>query len=136
MHKYSIRTKQFALFNTFTHALASHRPNQTPAEILRAGAFGGGYFRPISSAVTKTRYEGVWKELPESWLDGINIATQVASDVYRASVNKHKVTQANQLFRWCEDHKAVASSPLGRTVTCSQYVIRDHSGLALSVDPT
>ncbi|MGH0161698.1 UNVERIFIED_CONTAM: hypothetical protein FKN15_041401 [Acipenser sinensis] len=44
-------------------------PNMTPKEVLQAGSFGGTYFRPIHSSITKEKYNGVWKELPADWLD-------------------------------------------------------------------
>ena len=54
-----------------------------PQEVLQAGSFGGGYFRDITSSVTKTTYKDAWKELPEDWLEGLDIKTQVASQTYR-----------------------------------------------------
>ena len=33
------------------------RPNRTPEEVLRAGGFGGTYFRNIHSAVTNIQYK-------------------------------------------------------------------------------
>jgi hypothetical protein len=57
-----------------------------------AGSFGGTYFRPIYSSVTKKDYgDEVWKELPSSWLEGLNIDKQVASPVYRVGQNRYKV---------------------------------------------
>ena len=45
---------------------------------LQAGSFGGTYFRPIYSSVTKQKYgPEVWKELPQDWIEGLNIKTQV-----------------------------------------------------------
>ena len=42
------------------------------------GSFGGTYFRPIYSSVTKTQYgPEVWEELPQDWLEGLDIQTQV-----------------------------------------------------------
>eukprot|EP00808_Paulinella_micropora_P008707 g60504.t1 len=66
-------------------------PNLSPAEVLQMGSFGGGYFRDIYSSVTKQHYTQVWKELPEEWLKGLKIPTQVASSKYRNEVNKYKV---------------------------------------------
>jgi len=68
------------------------RPNLTPKEVLQLGSFGGTYFRPIYSSVTKQKYGSeVWKELPEDWLQGLNVRTQVASSIYDESKNKYKV---------------------------------------------
>ena len=60
------------------------KPNLSPKEVLQAGSFGGGYFRDITSSVTKTTYRH-WKELPEDWLGGLDVKTQVASQTYRTS---------------------------------------------------
>ena len=43
-------------------------------EVLQAGSFGGTYFRPIYSSVTKVKYgKEVWQELPSDWLEGLDI---------------------------------------------------------------
>ena len=46
------------------------RPNMTPKEVLQAGSFGGTYFRPIKSSVTGLKYNKMWTELPQNWLEG------------------------------------------------------------------
>lgn len=66
-------------------------PNLTPPEVLKLGSFGGGYFRPITSGVTGAKYNKVWKELPEEWLENLDIKTQVASMKYTTTINKYKV---------------------------------------------
>ena len=66
-------------------------PNLTPAEVLRAGSFGGGYFRPITSTVTGVHHDRVWEELPDEWLEGVDIGTHVSSLVYNKNVNKFGV---------------------------------------------
>ena len=53
------------------------RPNMTPKEVIQAGSFGGTYFHPICSGITKKRYSGVWKELSADWLEGLDIEKQV-----------------------------------------------------------
>jgi len=68
---------------------------------LQQGSFGGSYFRPIYSSVTKQKYgEEVWKELPKDWLEGLNIRTQVACPVYDAKVNKYKAKCGASLEEW------------------------------------
>merc|ERR1712065_57379 len=67
------------------------QPNLTPEEVLRRGSFGGGYFRDISSGVTRTAYKDVWTELPPAWIDGLKVKRYVASPAYDASVNRYKV---------------------------------------------
>lgn len=77
------------------------RPNKTPAEVLKAGSFGGTYFRPIYSSVTKKKYgDEVWKELPEEWLEGLKIKSVVACSVYDNNVNKYKVKCGASLEEW------------------------------------
>lgn len=76
-------------------------PNLTPKEVLHAGSFGGTYFRPIYSSVTKQKYGAeVWKELPKDWLEGLNIKTQVSSPIYDVSRNKYKVKCGASLEEW------------------------------------
>lgn len=55
------------------------RPNMTPSEVLRAGVWGGSYFRDIFSSVIKQKCEGAWKELPSDWITGLNVDKEVAS---------------------------------------------------------
>jgi hypothetical protein len=76
------------------------RPNLTPKEVLQMGSFGGTYFRPISSKVTGQSYSEVWKELPEDWLKGLNVKTQIANSVYNNSINKYKDTCGGDLEMW------------------------------------
>ena len=60
-------------------------------EVLQSGSFGGGYFRPIYSAVLKQDCKGVWKELPAGWIEGLDVEKHLASETYRTAVNKYKV---------------------------------------------
>ena len=55
------------------------KPNLSPEEVMKLGSFGGTYFRPISSGVTKEKYTDAWKEFPEDWFTGLNIKKQVRS---------------------------------------------------------
>ena len=38
------------------------RPNKTPVEVIREGAFGGTYFRDIYFGVNSKWYRNSWKE--------------------------------------------------------------------------
>jgi len=90
------------------------RPNMTPKEVLQAGSFGGTYFRPIYSSVTKTKYgPEPWKELPEDWLQGLNIKTQVASIIYDNSKNKYKAKCGASLEEWESSGWMRAQDPYG-----------------------
>ena len=78
---------------------AAFRPRLSPEEVLQAGAFGGGYYRPIDSGVTGTHLSGQHKEfewasrVPESKLTKCN---------YDASVNKYGVNCGADLQQWEE----------------------------------
>ncbi|CAH1799241.1 unnamed protein product [Owenia fusiformis] len=76
------------------------QPNMTPKEVLQAGSFGGTYFRPIKSGVTKQSYTGVWKELPKDWTEGLDISRKVISCTYRPEVNTYKVKCGGSLEMW------------------------------------
>lgn len=89
------------------------RPNLTPKEILQMGSFGGTYFRPISSKVTGLSYKDVWKELPEDWLQGLNVKTQIASSAYQKSVNKYKETCGGDLEMWESSGWITSVDPYG-----------------------
>ena len=41
------------------------KPNITPVEIIKKGAFGGAYFRDIYSGVNNRFYKNSWKEFKE-----------------------------------------------------------------------
>lgn len=88
-------------------------PNMTPKEVLQAGSFGGTYFRPIYSSITKKHYKDVWKELPEDWLDGLNISEQVASSTYRENVNAYEVKCGGSLEMWESSGWIVPQDPYG-----------------------
>ena len=62
------------------------RPNLTPVEIIKKGAFGGTYFRDIYSRVNDKFYKNSWKEFKE--LESIDKKCY-ASDFSDASLNKY-----------------------------------------------
>merc|ERR1719210_422079 len=64
-------------------------PNLTPAEMFHLGSFGGTYWRPIYSQVTNINYDKMWLELPQEWLEGLNIPREVANPNYDKSVNRY-----------------------------------------------
>ena len=89
-------------------------PNLTPKQVLQKGSFGGTYFRPIYSSVTKQKYgKEVWEELPKDWLEGLNIKTQVASTNYDISKNKYKVKCGASLEEWENSGWMKAQDPYG-----------------------
>ena len=78
------------------------KPNKSPKEIFKEGAFGGTYFRPIYSSITKKKYTSaqVIKEYPKSWFNDIDIDTMVTSKEYDKNVNKYKVKCGSSLETW------------------------------------
>lgn len=79
-------------------------PNLTPKEILHMGSFGGTYFRPIKSTVTKIHYKNikkkVLKEFPKSWFENLDVDTYVFSTKCNPSINYYKVTAGTSLEAW------------------------------------
>ena len=57
--------------------------------MFRLGSFGGTYWRPIYSDITKENYKNVHKEFPNSWWK--NIPEHHLSSNYDISINKYKV---------------------------------------------
>jgi len=89
-------------------------PNLSPKEVLSMGSFGGTYFRPIYSGVTKQKYGSeVWKELPEDWLQGLNIKSQVSCSVYDPKVNNYGVKCGASLEEWEGSGWIVKQDPYG-----------------------
>ena len=73
------------------------RPNITPTEVIRKGAFGGTYIRDIYSSVHNKWYKNSWKEL--NMLKDID-QIYYCSNFYDASVNKHGVKCGTSLRFW------------------------------------
>lgn len=90
------------------------RPNLTPAEVIRLGSFGGTYFRPIYSSITKKHYtDEAWRELPPDWLEGLNIPRTVSSSTYRTDVNKYREKCGQGLDEWESSGWITSVDPYG-----------------------
>jgi len=78
------------------------KPNKTPKQVFKMGAFGGTYFRPIHSSVTGEDYtpKQAMKGLPKDWFKGLDIDTMVTSSKYDKKVNKYKVKCGSTLEAW------------------------------------
>lgn len=61
------RDKKTGVF-TFK-GFAKFKPNKSPSEVFKAGAFGGCYFGNIHSDVTDKTYVGAYKEYPKVYID-------------------------------------------------------------------
>ena len=71
--------------------------NKTPVEVIRAGAFGGNYFREIYCSVTRKSYRKPWKEFDQ--LKDID-QKFYCLDYYDVSVNKYGVNCGTSLRFW------------------------------------
>lgn len=89
------------------------RPTLTPEQVLRGGAWGGGYFRAIASGVTGRVHEGAWRELPQAWLAGLSVPTRLAAPAYNAAVNKFGVRSGQDLRDWEGSAWITAQDPFG-----------------------
>lgn len=80
------------------------RPNLSPVEILAAGAFGGSYFRPITSSVTGITYDSdfvIETTLRRSWIREIRRSNRpIDSPTYDPTVNRYGVRCGGSLGMW------------------------------------
>lgn len=108
-------------------------PNVTPEEVLRAGAFGGTYFRPIRSAVTNELHkpaEVLSTTLQPEWIEGLNKSTLLCSSTYRNNVNKFGVKCGGSLGMWESSGWITHVDPYG----WFQWYCRFYSGRRCSDD--
>lgn len=74
--------------------------------MLRQGAFGGTYFRPIASAVTNVRYNSqkVLKDTVEDeWIKGLTM-NKLTSSTYQKHINKFGVKCGGSLGSTYSDY--------------------------------
>lgn len=77
------------------------RPNLSPREIFKLGAFGGSYWRSITSDVTHRQYRNVHLKYPKSWWKGIPKEWLTSPwDKYDKNINKYKVKVGTTLEFW------------------------------------
>lgn len=89
------------------------RPTMSPEDVLRAGAFGGTYFRPIYSSVAKARYVGAWREFPKEWTAGLDPKAMLESSHYDVKVNKFRAACGQSLAAWESSGWIVKGDPFG-----------------------
>ena len=75
-------------------------PNKSPEEVIREGCFGGSYFRRLKSGKLGIVVEDDYKELPETWTHGLDIAKYLTSPTYDPEVNKFKVACGQSIEAW------------------------------------
>jgi hypothetical protein len=91
------------------------KPNKSPKQVFKAGAFGGTYFRPIKSSVTGKKYtaKSAIKEYPTSWFQGIDNDKMVTSSKYDKKVNKYGVKCGSSLGSWEQSGWIEKQDPYG-----------------------
>lgn len=90
------------------------RPNLTPREMFKLGSFGGTYWRPIYSSVTKKNYKNVHKKYPSSWWRGIpdsHLTTDFKD--YDVKINKYKTKVGTTLDFWEGKNWITSHHPYG-----------------------
>ena len=78
-------------------------PNLTPKEIFELGSFGGTYWRPIYSGVTKKKYRDVHTKYPKGWWKNLK-KSHLSNTKCNIKLNKYKVRVGTSLKFW-EDKK-------------------------------
>nr|QFG74491.1 MAG: hypothetical protein [Megaviridae environmental sample] len=77
------------------------RPNLSPEQIFKMGSFGGTYWRPIYSSVTKKNYKYKHNKYPKSWWEGLdNDVLTRPWDEYDKNINKYGVKVGTTLEFW------------------------------------
>jgi len=95
--------------------LKDFHPNRSPEDVLRAGSFGGTYFRPIVSAVTNICYNAqeVLKDtLPKEWITDVPMSSLTSMN-YKNAVNKYGVKCGGSLGMWESSGWIVDCDPYG-----------------------
>jgi hypothetical protein len=89
------------------------KPNLSPEEILRNGAFGGTYFRPIYSSVTNSQFttKEAIEGLPDEWFEILE--SKYCRKVYDKMINKYKETCGGDLNMWESSGWITAADPYG-----------------------
>lgn len=87
-------------------------PNLTPREMFKLGSFGGTYWRPIYSGVTKHRYKNQHKKFSTAWWRGIP-DNHLTSSKYDTKVNKYKVRVGTSLKFWESKKWITKTDPYG-----------------------
>ena len=117
---------------SLNEVLKDFHPNRTPEEVLRSGAFGGTYFRPIVSSVTNKRYtakEVLSDSVHPDWIKGLS-ANMLSSSTYNAQINKYKSKCGGSLGMWESSGWISDADPYG----WFQWYCRFYSGRRCSDD--
>lgn len=72
-------------------------PNKSPAEVVREGAFGGSYFRPLYSKTLRTT---ISDDCPASLSEGLDASYYLTCSTYNPEANKYKVACGQSIEQW------------------------------------
>lgn len=90
------------------------RPNLSPRDIFRMGSFGGTYWRPIRSNVTRKNHRNQHHAYPKEWWYGIpNDNLTRDFDDYDPKINKYGVRVGTTLREWEAKRWINRSHPYG-----------------------
>ena len=77
------------------------RPNLSPRDIFKRGSFGGTYWRPIYSSITKKKLYNQHVHYPKSWWKDIPDDHLIRDwDTYDKSINKYNKKVGTTLDFW------------------------------------
>lgn len=96
-------TVQFPDFDQF-------RPTETPLEVIKAGAFGGCYYRPIESHMAGKKLKDMHKEFP--FFEKVD-SKLLNNDCYDVGINKYKVKCGGSLRMWESKGWISSADPYG-----------------------
>lgn len=77
------------------------KPNLSPKEMFHLGSFGGTYWRPIYSSVTKKHYKNQHLKYPKAWWKGLPDSHLTADwDKYDKRINTYNEKVGTTLEFW------------------------------------
>ena len=77
------------------------KPNLSPKDMFSDGSFGGTYWRPIYSSITKKNYKNQHLKYPKSWWSGLPDHHMTSKwDDYDKNINTYKVKVGTTLEFW------------------------------------
>ncbi|CAO1614047.1 unnamed protein product [Sympodiomycopsis kandeliae] len=86
----------------FEDEYSHFRPNLTPEEVIRGGAFGGGFFRDHYSTVLHRQLNATddISSLPQSWISGLDHTAYLSNPNYDPSLNRYQRKAGQSLHDW------------------------------------
>lgn len=97
------------------------KPDLSPEEIFKRGSFGGNYWRPIYSDITKEHYVSDYLEFP--WFKNMDVKL-LCNPIYDKNLNFYKVACGLGLEDWEKKGWIKAQDPRGWV----QWYCRYYSG--------